>query len=106
MYTIVLIIHSWLRWAALVAGTMAVAAALASPSEVGRDGRADRWGLAFMMAMDLQMLLGLLLYLVLSPNTAAMFNDGGLLYLVLFVAAAAVSVGMFLKAKPLEHMEK
>ena len=31
-------------------------------------GRADRWGLALMTALDLQMLLGLLLYLVLSPT--------------------------------------
>jgi len=33
----------------------------------------DRWGLAFMASLDLQMLLGLLLYLVLSPTTAAIF---------------------------------
>ena len=51
--------------------------------------------------------LAVLVFLVaFTFLSAAMFNDGSLLYLVLFVAAAAVSVGMFLKAKPLEHMEK
>ena len=34
-------------------------------------GRADRWGLSLMAALDLQMLLGLLLYLVLSPMMEA-----------------------------------
>ncbi len=37
----------------------------------------DRWGLAFMISLDLQLLLGLLLYLVLSPTTAAIFKDFG-----------------------------
>ena len=77
MYSFVLIVHSWLRWAALVAGLMAVVSAFSAPSVVGRDGRADRWSLAFMMTMDVQMLLGLLLYLALSPRTTAMFADMG-----------------------------
>jgi len=37
----------------------------------------DRWGLVFTASLDLQMLLGLLLYLVLSPTTAAIFKDFG-----------------------------
>ena len=37
-------------------------------AQTGGLGRADRWGLALMTALDLQMLLGLLLYLVLSPT--------------------------------------
>ena len=76
MYTLVLILHSWLRWAAFAAGFMAVTA-LKGPRAAGREGRADRWSFAFMMTLDLQMLLGLLLYLVLSPTTAAIFNNFG-----------------------------
>ena len=77
MYTLVLILHSWLRWAAIAAGLMAIVSALKNPVEAGREGSADRWGLAFMVAMDVQLLLGLLLYLALSPTTAAIFNDFG-----------------------------
>lgn len=74
MYTIVLIVHSWLRWAALVAGVGATFAALV---DRGDGSRAERWGLALMMAVDLQMLIGLVLYLVLSPFTAEAMRDFG-----------------------------
>ena len=67
MYTITLVIHSWLRWIALVTGFGATLAAFMGRVE-GKDSPADRWGLFLMMALDLQMLLGLMLYLVLSPN--------------------------------------
>jgi hypothetical protein len=77
MYTAVLIVHSWLRWGAIAAGLTAIYTALTTRAVVGGEGQADRWGLAFMITLDLQMLLGLLLYLVLSPNTTAMFADFG-----------------------------
>jgi len=70
MYTTVLIIHSWIRWVALVAGFGATLGAVA-----GNDARTDRWGLVMMMTLDLQMLLGLMLYLVLSPFTAEAFKN-------------------------------
>jgi hypothetical protein len=74
MYTVALIIHSWLRWAALAAGVLAVRSLL---GKKGDDAAIDRWGLAFMIALDVQLLLGLLLYFGLSPNTAAIMNDFG-----------------------------
>jgi len=67
MYTTVLVIHSWIRWLALVAGVGATMAAMRGKVE-GTNSLADRWGLFAMMALDIQMLLGLLLYLVVSPN--------------------------------------
>jgi heme A synthase len=67
MYTAILIIHSWLRWVALVAGFGATLAAIMGRVQ-GKDSAADRWGLVLMIALDTQMLLGLLLYLVVSPN--------------------------------------
>src|ERR1700682_5548902 len=73
MYSVVLLLHSWLRWVALAAGIGATAAAAASPP----GGGSDRPGLVFMISMDLQMLLGLLLYAFLSPTTAAIFMDFG-----------------------------
>jgi hypothetical protein len=72
MYTIVLIIHNWVRWVALVSAIGAAFAALRR-----NDRAADRWGLIAMSTLDLQMLLGLLLYLALSPNMAAIMNNFG-----------------------------
>ena len=65
MYSIVLNLHSWIRWAALVAGFGATFAALRN-----QENAAERWGLFLMMALDIQLLLGVLLYLVVSPNMA------------------------------------
>ena len=67
-YTLVLILHSWIRWIALVAGLGATMAAFNHRAQKDALDRADWWGLALMAALDLQMLLGLLLYLVLSPT--------------------------------------
>ena len=67
MYLTVLLLHSWLRWLALVAGIGATFAAFGKGAPRLRS--AERWGLIFMIALDLQLLLGLLLYGRLSPYT-------------------------------------
>lgn len=77
MYELVLIAHSWLRWVALVAGVAATVAAVTGRPMRGAPDRAERWGLILMIALDLQLLLGLALYLSLSPTSAAIFNDFG-----------------------------
>ncbi len=69
MYSTVLLIHSWLRWLALATALLATVAA-ARNQVAGDRSPADRWSLFAMMALDVQMLLGLLLYLALSPFTA------------------------------------
>ena len=76
MYTLVLTLHSWVRWIALGLGVSSTFAAMGAGDEASTS-RADRWGLFLMMALDTQMLLGLFLYLVLSPFTAAALNDFG-----------------------------
>jgi hypothetical protein len=76
MYELALAVHSWLRWGALAAGVVATFSAFAGLG--GSDsGRTDRWGLILVAAVDLQLLLGLLLYVFLSPNTAAIFGNFG-----------------------------
>ena len=67
MYTTILIVHSWVRWIALVTGFGATLAAITGRTD-SRDSPADRWGLFLIMALDIQMLLGLMLYLGISPN--------------------------------------
>jgi len=62
MYTTILVLHSWLRWLALGAGLAATLAAAR--------GKTDRVGTILVSTLDLQVLLGLLLYFVVSPNMA------------------------------------
>jgi len=69
IYSITLIVHSWLRWAVLAAG---LAAALRGGSD--RNDTAGKW---FTILLDVQVLLGLLLYFVLSPITGAALADFG-----------------------------
>ena len=63
MYSTVLLVHSWVRWIALVAGFGATFAAYRDEGATS-----ERWGLFLTLALDIQMLLGLMLYLGLSPN--------------------------------------
>jgi hypothetical protein len=76
MYTTVLTIHSWLRWIALIAAVGTTLAAVRGKTE-GSSSLADRWGMVAMMALDLQLLLGLLLYFVVSPNMKAILDNFG-----------------------------
>jgi hypothetical protein len=78
MYSFVLLIHSWLRWAVLVAGLIAVVRGLGGWSGARQWTRVDeRAGFWFTMLLNLQMLLGLVLYFFLSPFTAEALSDFG-----------------------------
>ena len=75
MYSAVLILHSWLRWLVLLAALFAIVRAL-SGMRAGRawDAAADRSLLLFTIALDVQFLLGLILYAI-SPFTQAAMQD-------------------------------
>jgi len=71
-YGLVLAIHSTLRWAALAAGLVAVGAAWVG--RVAGSSWADTTsgaGRVFAVAMDIQLVAGLVLYLALSPTVSA-----------------------------------
>ena len=78
MYPIVLSLHNLLRWVVLAAAIVAVLRALAgwlgrqpwTPSSSGP-------GRLFTITIDIQFLVGILLYGVLSPITRAAFADMG-----------------------------
>src|SRR6266536_3176066 len=76
MYSAALTIHSWVRWVALVAVVGATLAAVTGRVR-GERSPADRWGLVAMTALDIQMLLGLLLYLAVSPNMRPILENFG-----------------------------
>jgi hypothetical protein len=70
MYNAALALHSLLRWVILLLGLLAIARAISGRSSGRPWTRADeRVGLFFTSALDLQMLIGLILYFALSPIT-------------------------------------
>jgi hypothetical protein len=78
MYSLVLLIHSWLRWLVLLTGVLAAARGVTGwrrrkPWTL-RDERAGLW---FSISLDFQILLGLVLYFFLSPITSAALHDIG-----------------------------
>ena len=78
MYPLVLTLHSLVRWAIVIVGVVAVVRAFMG----WRGGKPwaqldDRLGLGFTSTMDLNLLLGLLLYFVLSPITTGALRDMG-----------------------------
>lgn len=84
MYEIVLTLHSLLRWLVVIAGAIAVARGfLGWSGKRPWTGLDDRLGMIFTTSVDVQLLLGLLLFFVFSPITrqalgnlgAAMAND-------------------------------
>lgn len=78
MYEIVLLIHSWLRWVVLIAGLLAVIRGFAGwPGRSPWTRADDTAGAAFVGTLDLQLLLGLILYIFLSPFSTAAFADFG-----------------------------
>jgi hypothetical protein len=87
VYSAVLTVHSWLRWAALllaIAATVNAArpldAGTAAPSTTssGRSRLPGRWwDTSLMLAVDLQVVVGLFLYFGLSPFTKQAMEDVG-----------------------------
>lgn len=77
MYAAVLVVHSWLRWVVLIAGLVAWARSAFGVSRGAWTKADDRAGFWFVTALDLQLLIGLLLYFLLSPSTAAAMHDFG-----------------------------
>ena len=77
MYTTFLTIHSWLRWVALLLALGATINAFLDRSESLERLPGKWWDTLFMLALDLQVLVGLALYFGLSPFTTEGMNDLG-----------------------------
>lgn len=78
MYYSMLVVHSWFRWAVILLGLFAVARAVSGWARgaawTPADDRAAR---LLTIAVDLQVLFGLLLYFVYSAFTKTALNDFG-----------------------------
>ena len=78
MYSPLLFLHSWLRWVVLLTGIFAVVKAVGGMNGKRAWAPADaRAGLFFIISCDLQLLIGLALYLVFSPTVQAAFGNIG-----------------------------
>jgi hypothetical protein len=78
MYSAVLFLHSYVRWAVIVLGLIAWIRAVAGRSTMATTpGRDDVYNRGFLIVLNAQVALGLLLYLALSPLTHAAFRDIG-----------------------------
>ena len=106
MYPTVLTIHSWLRWVVLIVGVAATINAFLHRADTAERPRGHRWDTFFMLALDLQVLFGLVLHLGLSPftrealsNVGATFGNPALRFwaithfTMMFVAVIAVRAG-------------
>ena len=74
MYGFVLNVHSWMRWVVIATCLWSLlrAATAGGRPWTPADARASR---IFVMALDVQVLLGLLLYVFLSPFTRQAMSD-------------------------------
>ena len=88
MYASALWLHSWLRWAVLLTGLVAWLRAIS-----GKTARRpwtpqdELWGLLLTITVDLQFLVGLVLYAFLSPITRLGLRN--------FAAAMQINVARF-----------
>jgi len=77
MYPILLDIHSVMRWLIVIAGIFVLYRS--GRGWFGRRAWTEderRWGTIFTILLDIQLVLGLLLYFVFSPFTTSGFSQG------------------------------
>lgn len=78
MYNFILTLHNITRWVVLIFGVLAVIRAFYGWFGNKPWAQIDnRLGLGYMVSMDIQLILGLLLYFLFSPITQAAFRDFG-----------------------------
>jgi hypothetical protein len=78
LYSSALWLHSLLRWAVLLAGAVAWFRAIGGSTAKRPWGAKDElWGMLFTISLDTQFLVGVALYVFLSPFTKIAFQDFG-----------------------------
>ena len=76
LYGQLLVAHNLVRWIVLVAGIIALGMAFTGWSgHKPMEPRVRRWGALFVATLDLQFLLGLILYFLVSPITNLAFQN-------------------------------
>lgn len=77
-YQILLGIHNVVRWVIVITAVITIASTFSAlGGKKGWNTRLSKYGLIYTIALDTQMLIGILLYFVFSPLTKAFFSDIG-----------------------------
>lgn len=77
MYTTLLFLHSWLRWVVLILAVLLVLVGLVRWSRADADTKlVDKLSGMFVGTLDLQFLIGLILYFI-APTVRTLFADFG-----------------------------
>lgn len=77
-YTFFLFLHSWIRWFILIVGLLAIVFSLMGwTGKKPFTSRDNGISAGFMGLLHLNLLIGLILYIFLSPYTQSAFNDFG-----------------------------
>ncbi len=120
MYAPLLILHSVLRWAVILFGVLALVNAVRGWQRGFPWGSADEsQAKRFVMTLDVQFMVGLLLYGIFSPLTTAALQDFGAAMkdptlrffavehsTLMFVAIALAHVGKVKATKARDHAAK
>lgn len=78
MYGSLLVVHSLLRWAVVFLGLYVIVRAYRGRFTFGWWGRSDgRAGLLYVISLDLQVLVGFIIYLLFSPLTIGAVRNLG-----------------------------
>jgi hypothetical protein len=77
VYSATILIHSLLRWIVLLFGAAAVGQAVGGLGGRGWSDRDERVARLFVIGYDVQVLVGLILYVAVSPITTGAFSDMG-----------------------------
>jgi hypothetical protein len=79
MYTALLFLHSWLRWVVIFCGIASLGGAVSGVTTRRSWQAGDNLRLVlFTTSLDVQLLIGLILYAFLSPVTQSGFDNMGL----------------------------
>lgn len=78
LYNLFLIVHSWNRWIILIAGIILFFSLIYALTKREPSNRTIKISsITFLSSLHLQLLIGLVLYIFLSPLTQAAFRDFG-----------------------------
>jgi len=77
MDSVILILHSLMRWLVLLTGLAAAGRGIAGWNKPKWTTADNRAGVLFISCLDIQVVLGLLLYLFASPTIRAAFSNVG-----------------------------
>ncbi len=117
-YQVILTIHSIIRWLILLFGLFAIIRAVTGMNfRRPWEAMDDRAGLLFTIFLDVQVLLGLVLYIFLSPATRPIFQGQGVTsqvtlffgiehIIAMFVGVVLAHVGRSLSKKAGERAKK